>query len=904
MQPKSIPRFAQQVLRSERHRATCPGTGRGLAAKAVFVFCVALACGVAPVSRAAGPTNDFCSAAEVIPGNAGASAPHYYYTAPKDISLATTNGDPARSCQEFAYRSIWYSFTPNTNTIYTLAVCNDPAAPTATTVGDTVMAIYTSSGGCAGPFTQVDCNDDACGPSGLQSSITRALQADTTYYIVVWQYEPEGEPPPGTIVQLRVTRTIRPGNDTCATPVQVPLNFPVNGSTVNAEDNYRLAASGPCFSDVGQTPSTAPGRDVVYTFVAPRAGDYNFRVYNYSQNNLVLYVAGACPLTGNPALVTTCLGAANRSPASSAEEVIAIPLAANQRVFIFVDEHTFTPGSSFTFEVNPCYRETEPNNTTTNASYLACGITGTIQPGSDVDFYHLGSPPSGSRVFLLVNGEAASTTDFDLRVTTETDTLEYDDQDNDLSYGSLSPNIAGAILPGGPAYARVDFRGAPTEPYHVYAVVQPPISAAALEAEPNGTFAQASVADANYFYGRLDLPAPVADVDVYSFTAEGTELVFVSLDADPTRTNTPINARLELLDEFGNVLVTTDDNSFLSNTNSVPGSLAAFSPSSPAEAFVHRIANDGVYFVRVSASPGAVGPSALGDYLLSISKNCYAGSGGFNTPPSILNVSAPGAIENQSATVSGTISDPDFWQPHTVVINWGDGSVRTTNRLAPGVATFTLEHIYIDDDPTGTASDLKTLQITVTDGWGGTANSSATLRVNNATPVLQTVTLNSSILVNDSATLSATFSDAGPLDHFVLTVNWGDGTPDQTSNLPAGATAFNLTHQYTATGERTVSVTLRDDDNGIATTNVTVMVRPRVGAAAMLRSFARSETGIVSLRLEGTPGAPYHLEHSHDLTNWTSLAGQEADTNGVIQFEDPTAAQSPHPQRFYRAVSP
>ena len=59
---------------------------------------------------------------------------------------------------------------------------------------------------------------------------------------------------------------------------------------------------------MGQTTSTAPGADVVYSFTAPAAGSYSFRLRNYSTaQNPVLYVATSCP-------PTTVLAAANRDP--------------------------------------------------------------------------------------------------------------------------------------------------------------------------------------------------------------------------------------------------------------------------------------------------------------------------------------------------------------------------------------------------------------------------------------------------------------------------------------------------------------------------------------------------------------------------------------------------------------
>jgi hypothetical protein len=601
-----------------------------MVAKTVLtLISIATFCGFVPLSRGVGPPNDSCAGAEVIPATAGATQP--YYTSETDIVLATNAVTDPESCHQFVARSIWYKFTPPVNAAYTFSTCNEPMAPTATTVSDTVMAIYTSANNCAGPFTKIDCADDSCGPGGLQSSISeRPLLAGTTYYIVVWQYFDPLDPPPfAGVVQLRVTRSVPPINDTCATATEVRLNWPVTGSTAGGTNDYQLPPASPCFSGLGQTASTAPGRDVVYWFEAPRAGEYNFRVYNHSvQNDFVVYVAGSCPPSGMPVTVSNCLGAANRSSASSAEEVVCVSLAANQRVFIFVDEHGFTTGSSFTLEVSSCSREREPNNSWSTASFLACGVVGSIESAHDVDYYHLGAPAAGSRAFVLLYGEAASTTDFDLRLTSSTGTLEYDDQDNDSQFGRLSPHIAGSIMPGGPVYARVDFRGELTEPYHIYAVIQPPMAAATVESEPNDTTAEANLSGLNYYSGVLSVPT---DVDVFGFTADGGDLLFLSLDGDPTRNGTPINAKLELLNEFENTLITVDDGNSTSSTNSGAGSFTAVTPRSPGEALVYRVSSTGTYYLRVSISPTAVGSVTTGDYLLSISRICHVPAAKFRS---------------------------------------------------------------------------------------------------------------------------------------------------------------------------------------------------------------------------------------------------------------------------------
>ncbi|HVK11408.1 MAG TPA: hypothetical protein VM597_21745, partial [Gemmataceae bacterium] len=77
-------------------------------------------------------------------------------------------------------------------------------------------------------------------------------------------------------------------------------------------------------------------------------------------------------------------------------------------------------------------------------------------------------------------------------------------------------------------------------------------------------------------------------------------------------------------------------------------------------------------------------------------------------------LSATAVSENGSVTVSGSFSDPGTGDPHTLVIDWADGAV-TTTILAAGVSTFSVTHQYLDDDPTGTASDAKSIRVRVLD---------------------------------------------------------------------------------------------------------------------------------------------------------------------------------------------
>jgi hypothetical protein len=581
------------------------------------------------------PPNDLCSGAEVIP-SAG-PFPHLT-TVTADITDATVTGDPPiPSClvTPSLSRTIWYRFTPAVTAEYTFSSCAD--APTATTVEDTIMGIYTSAGGCAGPFTELPtggstdgCDDDTCGTL-FQAVISTRLTAGTQYFIVVSQFGSAAPLPGKTAVQLRITRVLAAANDICSAASPLPLNTPVNGTTVSAGPDYSLSGT-TCFTGIGNASSTAAGRDVVYSFTAPAAGPYSFRVTNYDGiRDLVLYVSTSCPAPGT----LTCnsasgpvIAASNRVSFSTSEEIKCLPLGIGQQVFVFVDENLVTGGSSFTLEATMCTQESEPNGTPATANMVAFGIEGAISPAGDADFFSIGTPAAGSRVFALVDGVAANADgDFDLRVTTTTDTLEYDDKNNDTPFRSLAPNVAGTITTGSQTFLRVNhYTANPTppddppptpqaaEPYRLYSVVQPPIGAATSEVEPNDTIAQATSAGNNYFSGSFSVST---DMDIFAFNGQAGRLIFIGLDCDPLRNNTPVNGALELLDSTGAVLLSINDVSQISSTTASPGTLTGVTPFSPAEGLVYNISATATYYVRVSLT-GFTGP---GDYLLSIAQS-------------------------------------------------------------------------------------------------------------------------------------------------------------------------------------------------------------------------------------------------------------------------------------------
>lgn len=823
------------------------------------------------------PANDQCAGAFTIPG---AGPFPVAGSATTDVTDATVTGDPpAPSCQSSISRSVWYTFTPAVSQTYRVTTCADGGSTS--TVDDTVMAIYTSAGGCAGPFTELattattdGCDDDTCVNEALQSVIDTALNAGQTYYIVIWKFGATAPAAGNTAVQPIITPLTPAPNDTCANPKSLELNipFPTDTSGAGVHNDYELVSSG-CFSE-GSAASSATGRDVVYSFTAPATGEYSFRAWQYlssGASNVVLYLSDTCPAAGGSPVTVSCTVAVNRQASTGGEEINCVSLMEGQQVFLFVDEDTLGAGGVFYALVEQCgARETEPNDTPGTATALSCGIQGQVIPSTEADFYSIGTPAAGSRLFAMVDASTAGpSADLDLRVTNTTDTIEYDDADAAVQFGvqGFAPSIAGTIAGGAALFYEVDrFGPSPSgesSPYRLYSVVQPPLGSANAESEPNDTLAQNTNALSNYFYGALAGPAPSTDVDIYGLTAAAGDLIMVNLDGDPQRNGTPVDTRLALLDSSGNVLVDVNGSTATATPdNGNPASLFETVPALPSEALLFRARTDGIYYVRVT--PAVNTAAGVGDYLLSISKNCTIGGGGVckvTAPANITKTNDPnqcGAVVNYPApTTSGTCgaitctpaSGSFFPKGTTQVIcsstsGASDSFNITVNDTQAPVANCPANVVTEADvglntavvnypaststdncpavgqsfvPPSGSTFPIGTTTVTklATDGSGNTANCSFTVTVNQRQLAINDV----SVTEGDSGSTNAVFTvTLTPVSAQTVTVDYF--TANGSATEPSDYTSENGTLTFPpGVTTRTISVPINGDTNAEGTEN-------------------------------------------------------------------------------------
>jgi Ca2+-binding RTX toxin-like protein len=195
-----------------------------------------------------------------------------------------------------------------------------------------------------------------------------------------------------------------------------------------------------------------------------------------------------------------------------------------------------------------------------------------------------------------------------------------------------------------------------------------------------------------------------------------------------------------------------------------------------------------------------------------------------NVAPVIDSLSATSVDENGVVHLTGTYGDVGTQDTHTLTIDWGEG-VPETVAVSGGV--FDIAHQYLDDNPTGTASDVYAINVTLRDDDTGEDTQTATVTVSNVAPAI-TALVSSAPTVGDAREgeeiiISGAFTDPGTLDTHIATIDWDDGTVD-TIPLPLGDRDFSFGHTYTYGGVYDITFTLVDDDTGSADGATTAFV--------------------------------------------------------------------------------
>jgi hypothetical protein len=215
------------------------------------------------------------------------------------------------------------------------------------------------------------------------------------------------------------------------------------------------------------------------------------------------------------------------------------------------------------------------------------------------------------------------------------------------------------------------------------------------------------------------------------------------------------------------------------------------------------------------------GGTAQGTFSLTVRNsgpnlsNLGSGCGSFSGCPTIF------VSEGATVSLGASFSDPGI-DTHTATATYGDG-ISESLTIHPG-NTINLAHAYLDNGS-------YTLLARVTDSDGDFAQRFRSVSVSNVAPVVNAGS--DTTLTGSTLALTGTFADPGA-DTWVGTVTYGDSTPVQPLAIGPGKT-FSLNHVYVTAGVFTVTVSVRDDDNGLGSDTVQVTVNnlpPVVNAGA------------------------------------------------------------------------
>jgi len=496
-----------------------------------------------------------------------------------------------------------------------------------------------------------------------QATTTAVLTAGTTYYIALGHWADDeanggsGVDADNQDISVKIQLSPAPSNDTCgadgssATPLT--LNKYTLGTTASATNDYRSTVCP--FPGVGQIASSSNGLDACFSFTPPADGLYNVR---YVQDETgaalraqspVLYITSSIPPVNPGAGVPDCIKGANRmndqatGNGNRSEELDCVALTGGHTYYvIFDDRFTANPGGPLGLEVTECHPETEPNDDIASATpYPGCFAQGgttatggfnclkgtanqfapcvpgteasapvcTAAPGlatncvaasTDADFWSVGAPPAGAKVFASAVSQQANNSDFEMRITNTTDTLGYDDDDGTSWTGSNQPIIGGVIADGNPLYVRVSSKNA-SGPYHLYWNVETGTAQAEVDTPSNASFYFGNVITGGGFVGGI--MANVDDLDCFRFVANEGDNMTAYADNNPSRaggTITNVWPRILSITPQGNG--TIPFNPFIGqiHRNIVtpsPGTLEGVTPSVVSEMWEGRARYTGTYMV-------------------------------------------------------------------------------------------------------------------------------------------------------------------------------------------------------------------------------------------------------------------------------------------------------------------
>ncbi len=245
-----------------------------------------------------------------------------------------------------------------------------------------------------------------------------------------------------------------------------------------------------------------------------------------------------------------------------------------------------------------------------------------------------------------------------------------------------------------------------------------------------------------------------------------------------------------------------------------------------------------------------------------------------NDPPEVTADSRLVTVdEGQPDSNSGRYSDPDG---DTVTLSASVGSITGEN----GTWNWTFDS---SDGP----DESQTVIVTAVDSYGAEGHVSFGLVVDNVAPSFE-AGLDETLLPVQEGVFSRPnipFTDPGA-DEWTGRVNWGDSVNDEELDIVQVNKSFDLLHPYADEGEYTVSVTVKDDDDGAHTDTFIVTVKLNTPPTAEAGGpYYVDEGG--SVPLDGSGSADKEQDPATLIYEW------DLDFDGVTFNTDATGPSPP-----------
>jgi Ca2+-binding RTX toxin-like protein/PKD repeat protein len=298
---------------------------------------------------------------------------------------------------------------------------------------------------------------------------------------------------------------------------------------------------------------------------------------------------------------------------------------------------------------------------------------------------------------------------------------------------------------------------------------------------------------------------------------------------------------------------------------------------------------DGTTEVAAEESPGVVSGSHVypedGSYTITVtdgdSNVASLRVTVTNASPILTDLNATSVREGETAIVSGRIVDPGTQDAFTLSFDWGDGTAPEMFFYPASTTTFRQTHRYLDDRPNGNGAYRYLVEVTVVDDDGGRATSVTGVTVYNMPPAVVAQATTTRIGEGGVIDFTALFTDRGTLDTHSISWDFGDGSP-RLFDVAA------LSHTYAAEGQYVLTLTVADDDGGVGTDRLLVVVDNLPPSVVAGGPYSINEGG--TLVLDGSaasdPGQDlvfYEWDLDYDLKDF------HADVTGLhpsIAFSD------------------